>query len=98
MPPATVSLSQESGSMQNTTGMGGPPSTGPSVREQVATPAILLIIAGALNALFALLGMVQAAFGMREIPPELLNLLDDPNLAPYRGAFESLLSPGANVV
>jgi hypothetical protein len=62
------------------------PSPAPAVdaRTMLATPAILLIVTGALGIPLALLGMVRRSAG---IPPELLNNPDLAKFAPLlRGA------------
>lgn len=57
---------------------GGPgPTDTAAVRQQVVTPAILLMVTAGLGGAFAVLGLVQALLGAGGIPPEVLN---DPNI------------------
>lgn len=81
--------------MENTTGVTGgrPPET--NAQQQVSTPAILLMVAGALSGLYALVSIVRAAVSKQELPRQ---LLDDPNFAPYRDMTERLTSTGAGVL
>jgi hypothetical protein len=71
----------------------GPPPGSEAVRQQVSTPAILLMVTAGLGIAGALLGLVQALVGAGGIPPELLN---DPNIpAGLRPWLERSQSLGA---
>jgi hypothetical protein len=72
-------------------GMPGPSNTA-AAREQVSTPAILLMVVGGLGIAGALLGLVQSLLGMGGVPPEMLN---DPNLQQLRPLLERSQSFGA---
>ncbi len=72
-------------------GMPGPSDTA-AARQQVSTPAILLMVVAGLGIAGALLGLVQALLGMGGIPPEMLN---DPNLQQFRPWLERTQSFGA---
>ncbi|MGZ3460402.1 MAG: hypothetical protein ACXU86_18090, partial [Archangium sp.] len=64
-----------------------------AARQQVSTPAILLMVTAGLGIAAALLGMVQALLGHGGIPPEMLN---DPNIpAQLRPWLERSQSIGA---
>jgi hypothetical protein len=71
--------------------MPGPSNTA-AAREQVSTPAILLMVVGGLGIAGALLGLVQSLLGMGGVPPEMLN---DPNLQQLRPLLERSQSFGA---
>ncbi|HEX8436392.1 hypothetical protein [Archangium sp.] len=72
-------------------GMPGP-SNSAAARQQVSTPAILLMVTAGLGLAGALLGLVQSMLGMGGIPPETLN---DPNLQQLRPWLERSQSFGA---
>jgi hypothetical protein len=68
----------------------GPPGPGNiAAREQVSTPAILLMVTGALAAVYQLINLVMSLSGggAGALPPE---LFEDPNLAQYQELFERL--------
>ncbi len=75
---------------------GGFPDSGPGNRgaaqQQVNTPAILLMVTGALGIAGSLLGLVQSLMGRGSALPS--QIYDDPNLAQFRGFFEALQSGG----
>lgn len=74
---------------------GGFPETGPRnqgvARQEVNTPAILLMVTAGLGLAGALLGMVQALLGGNQLPPEMLN---DPNMAQFAPWLERMQSFG----
>lgn len=71
-----------------------PPSGDAAALDAVNVPSILLAVMGALGVLFALYGVVGGGGG---IPPQ---LLDDPNIAQYRGVITAAMgaSRGLNVM
>ncbi len=73
--------------MENLPGSPGPGST--SAREQVSTPAILLMVTGALLIVYQLINLVTSLLGggAGALPPE---LFEDPNMAQYRGLIEGV--------
>jgi hypothetical protein len=68
------------------------PSNAAAARQQVSTPAILLMVTGGIGVAFALLGVVQSLLGMGGLPPQVLN---DPNLQELRPLLERTQSFGA---
>ncbi|QRN95121.1 hypothetical protein JRI60_39515 [Archangium violaceum] len=71
---------------------GGPgPTNTAAARQEVSTPAILLMVTAGLGVAAALLGFVQALLGAGGIPPEMLN---DPNMAQFRPWLERSQSFG----
>jgi hypothetical protein len=75
-------------------GMPGPGNTA-LARQKVSTPAILLMVTGALVIVYWLYVMVtvltgKAALQLSQLPPELAN---DPNLARYREFLEGAQGP-----
>ncbi len=75
---------------------GGFPDSGPRntgvARQEVNTPAILLMVTAGLGIAGALLGMVQSlVMGGSQLPPEMLN---DPNMAQFAPMLERMQSFG----
>jgi ABC-type uncharacterized transport system permease subunit len=62
-----------------------PPSGNAAALDAVNVPAILILVMGALGALFGLYGVVAGGGG---IPPQ---MLDDPNIAQFRGAITAAM-------
>lgn len=71
-------------------GMPGPGNTG-AARQEVSTPAILLMVVGGLGLVMGLLGLVSSALGGGGVPPEVLN---DPQFEQVRPWLERSQSFG----
>lgn len=70
----------------------GPPPGDDAARQQVSTPAILLMVTGGLGIASSLVSLVQSILGRgAALPPQ---LYDDPNLAQFRVMIEQLQSNG----
>jgi hypothetical protein len=61
-----------------------PPSGNAAALDAVNVPALLLMVMGVLGALLKLYGVVRGGV----VPPQLLT---DPNLAPFRSAFTTMI-------
>jgi uncharacterized membrane protein HdeD (DUF308 family) len=69
-----------------------------NAQQEVSTPAILLIVTGALNALYSLWNMVSAVFNREQVEQILDTLRANSDLAPVVGFIESMASTAVSVL
>lgn len=71
---------------------------GTNAQQEVSTPAILLIVTGAFNALYSLWNMVSAVFNREQVEQLLSMVRGNPDLAPFTGFIESMASTAVSVL